>query len=146
MFVLMTEIENIMGYAPARTVNAHFGKRFYYWLGASGERYLHTVFPLKAGFNAPGANLIIVRVEPNAERTALFVGRIGQLSDRQISQLQFSHGANELHIHLMATGDAAADKVAADLSRRHLHREEGKNEPHPAPKPLPAVFFTNVSF
>jgi len=144
----MTEIENIKGYAPARTVKeAHFGKRFYYWLGASGERYLHTVFPIDAGFHSPGANLIIVRREPDNTRVVLFVGCIGQLSDHEVDCLRTSQGANEQHIHLMAMGEDAIRRVADDLSRRHLRvgLNRRKNPDLPR-KPLPAVFFTNVCF
>jgi hypothetical protein len=141
MFVLMNKNQNIIGCAPALTVRkAHFGKRFYYWLGASGERYLHTVFAIDADFYSPGANLMIVRHEPSGERFVLFVGRVGQLSAGEIDRLRLSQGANEQHIHLMATGDAAIDNVAADLSRRHLTHEPACR------KPLPAVFFANVSF
>ncbi len=141
MFVLMNEDQNITGYAPALTVRkSHFGKRFYYWLGASGERYLHTVFAIDADFYSPGANLIIVRHEPNGKRFVLFVGRVGQLSADQINHLRLWQGANEQHIHLMAVGDAAIDKVVADVSCRHLTQEPARR------KPLPAVFFANVSF
>jgi len=141
MFVPMEENENIVGYAPAYSVKkSHFGERFYYWLGASGERYLHTVFAMDADFYSPGANLIIVRHEPNGERFVLFVGRVGQLSAGELDRLRISQGANEQHIHLMATGDAAIDKVAADVSHRHLMQEPARR------KPLPAVFFANVSF
>jgi len=141
MFVPMTENENIVGYAPAYSVKkSHFGERFYYWLGASGERYLHTVFPIDADFYSPGANLIIVRHEPKGERSVLFVGRVGQLSASEIDRLRLSQGANEQHIHLMAVGDAAIDKVAADVSQRHLTQDPTRR------KPLPAVFFANVSF
>lgn len=144
----MIQTENITGYAPAPTVKmSQFGERFYYWLGASGERYLHTVFPIDADFNSPGANLIVVHRRPNGERVALFVGRVGQLSDDEIEDLTSAHGANEFHIHLMATGDAAVNKVAADLSRRHLTSDCAKSRCFDVPpKSLPAVFFANVSF
>jgi len=144
----MTNIENIVGYAPAHSLDkSHFGERFYYWLGASGERYLHTVFSIDADFHSPGANLIIVRRALSGERIVLFVGRVGQLSDREIDLLRFDHGANEQHIHLMTMGDAATNRVVADLSHRHMMQESCKNIPHDmTKKPLPAVFFTNVSF
>jgi len=144
----MTEIENITGYAPAGCVKkSHFGSRFYYWLGASGERYLHTVFPIDADFHSPGANLILVRHEPDGERFVLFVGRVGQLSQSELDHLQSSQGANEQHIHLMAMGDTAINRVAADLSRRHLRHEKPKRKPFDLlRKSLPAVFFTNISF
>ncbi len=144
----MTEIENIAGYAPARSVKtANFGKRFYYWLGASGERYLHTVFAMDADFHCSGANLMIVRHEPNGERFVLFVGRVGQLSPREIDHLRTYQGANEQHFHLMAMDDTAVEKIAADLSDRHLPHEDADSQPHFSPrKSLPAVFFTNISF
>jgi len=144
----MTEIENIAGYAPAGSVKtAHFGKRFYYWLGASGERYLHTVFAMDADFHYPGANLMIVRHEPNGERFVLFAGRAGQLSPGEINHLRTYQGANEQHFHLMAMDDTAVEKIAADLSDRHLPGEEANSQAHFSPrKSLPAVFFTNISF
>lgn len=142
----MTIIDQTIGYAPARCVKkSPFSGRFYYWLGASGERYLHTVFPIDAGFHSPGANLIVVRRAPDGERFALFVGRVGNLSNTDIERLRNSQGANELHIHLMATGDAAAHKIAVDLSDR-LMTDAGGNSCTLPPKSLPAVFFTNISF
>jgi len=144
----MTQMKNIAGYAPARSVKkSQFGKRFYYWLGTSGERYLHTVFPIDADFYCPGANLMIVRHEPNGERFVLFVGCVGQLSPREIDHLRTYQGANEQHFHLMAMGDAAVKRVAADLSHRHLPDEEADCKPCFSPrKSLPAVFFANISF
>ncbi len=149
IFVLMTQDDFQAGYAPANTVKkSHIGKRFYYWLGASGERYLHTVFAIDADFYSPGANLIVVRREPDGARIPLFIGRVGQLTDQEINHLQQFQGANELHIHLMTMGDVAVNRVVEDLSCRHLRRKYSTTKPTtglPAAI-LPAVFFANLSF
>ncbi len=90
---------------------------------------------------------MIVRHEADGTRFVLFVGRVGQLSSGEMEHLRIYQGANEQHFHLMAMGDVAVKRVAADLSDRHLPGEEADRHPSFCPrKPLPAVFFTNISF
>lgn len=146
----MEQNKNIPGYAPAQALqHSPISRQFYYWLGASGERYLHTVFPIDADFSSPGANLIIVRCQRDGERIPLYIGRIGDLSAEEINDLRYSYSANELHIHLMAPSDAAAHEIALDLNIRHMKdstETPGLSEaPAPALAP-PAVFFANVNF
>lgn len=144
----MEQNTNIAGYAPAHAIQqSPISRQFYYWLGASGERYLHTVFPIDADFNSPGANLIVVRRERTGECIPLYVGRIGDLDEEDINDLRFMSGANEMHMHLMAPDNAAAHEIALDLNARHM--EEPSQTPDlfetQAPTP-PAIFFANISF
>ena len=136
------------GYAPAQTIQqSPVSRQFYYWLGASGERYLHTVFPIDADFTAIGANFIVVRRDPDGGRIPLYIGRMGDITKQEIEDMGWMSDANELHIHLMATNNAAADKIATDLDTRHFAEADAQpglfDMPH---APQPGVFFANVNF
>ena len=50
---------------------------FRFWTGASGKRYVHTVYELLDCPALPAANYILVRREPGARRKVLSIGRVG---------------------------------------------------------------------
>src|SRR5665648_946368 len=79
---------------------AAFAQAFHYWRGASGRRYLHSVYTLVGCPALPQANYIFVR--------------------------RHEDGANEVHIHLLA--DTAHDRalVEADLTAAHMRRRTAK--------------------
>ena len=105
---------------------AAFAQAFHYWRGASGRRYLHSVYTLVGCPALPQANFILVRRHEDGTREAL---AFGDTKDDAIS-LNLAHlrhlgakiGANEVHIHLLA--DTAHDRalVEADLTAAHLRR------------------------
>jgi len=105
---------------------AAFDQAFHYWRGASGRRYLHSVYTLVGCPALPQANFILVRRHPDGTREALV---FGETKDDAIS-LNLAHlrhegakiGANEVHIHFLA--DTADDRalVQADLRAAHLAR------------------------
>src|ERR1700693_1468439 len=86
---------------------AAFAQAFHYWRGASGRRYLHSVYTLIGCPALPRANYILVRRHDDGQRTALLL--VGQTKDDAIT-LNLAHlrhegaklGANEVHIHLLA--------------------------------------------
>jgi hypothetical protein len=105
---------------------AAFDQAFHYWRGASGRRYLHSVYTLIGCPALPRANYILVRRYDNGSRVAL---AFGQTKDDAVT-LNLAHlrhegakiGANEVHIHLLAeTADERA-MVEADLMAAHLRR------------------------
>ncbi len=93
--------------------------RFHFWTGASGKRYVHTVYSL---FDCPAvesANYVLVRREGVTKRTVLAIGRLtnacASLNLAEIRQRGATIGADEVHVHLLAMSDNEAQAVEADL-------------------------------
>jgi hypothetical protein len=92
---------------------------FHYWRGASGYRYLHSVFSLIGCPAMPRANYILVKRHEDGSRTPV---AFGQTRD-DAATLNLAHlrhegakrGANEVHIHLLAETAGERDRVEADL-------------------------------
>jgi len=110
---------------------AAFDQAFHYWRGASGRRYLHSVYTLIGCPALPRANYILVRRYDNGTRVALV---FGQTKDDAVT-LNLAYlrhegakiGANEVHIHLLAeTAEDRAD-VEADLTAAHMRRVAAAN-------------------
>lgn len=93
-----------------------FGERFWYWNGASGQSYIHSIYPLERCPPLPGAVFIGVR-RRDGKREALLVDRFPQSWDGRIPALYgaAASGMNELHVHLLARAGAAAQSVRDDL-------------------------------
>ena len=53
---------------------ANGANRFHFWTGASGKRYVHTVYELLDCPALPAANYVLVRREPGARRKVLSIG------------------------------------------------------------------------
>jgi hypothetical protein len=106
--------------APAPAGAAWEGAvRFHFWRGASGRRYLHTVYALIECPPLPKANYILVRREADGGLTALHVG-CGEsdaptLNLACIRQRAAVLGANEVHVHLLPDSDAQRRLVTCDL-------------------------------
>lgn len=93
--------------------------RFHFWTGASGKRYVHTVYSL---FDCPPvgvANYVLVRRESRTQRTVLAIGRLASdaasLNLAEIRQRAATLGADEVHIHLLATSAQESQAVEVDL-------------------------------
>lgn len=93
--------------------------RFHFWTGATGKRYVHTVYSL---FDCPPvgmANYVLVRKEGRAKRTVLAMGRVTgdamSLNLAEIRQRGASVGADEVHIHLLANSAHESQAVEVDL-------------------------------
>ncbi|MEG6507868.1 hypothetical protein V6C03_02690 [Methyloligella sp. 2.7D] len=96
-----------------------FRQAFHYWRGASGSRYLHSVYSLVGCPAMPQVNYILVRRESDGSRTPL---AIGETTDEAVSLnlAALRHkgaklGANEVHIHLLAETAEARRAVKDDL-------------------------------
>ena len=89
-------------------------ERFHFWLGASGQRYVHTVYSLIDCPAVPAANYLLVRRDASGICHALAVGRVSEeapsLNLARIRQLGASMGATEVHVHLLA-GNARQGKL-----------------------------------
>jgi hypothetical protein len=89
--------------APTTSENA---PRFHFWTGASGKRYVHTVYSI---FDCPtleDANYILVRKIDKSSRAVLAIGRLCNQSPTlnlaEIRQHASALGADEVHVHLLA--------------------------------------------
>ena len=110
---------------------AAFAQAFHYWRGASGRRYLHSVYTLIGCPALPRANYILVRRFEDGSREAL---AFGQTRDDTAS-LNLAHlrhqgakcGANEVHIHLLAESADARAAVEDDLLAAHSRRLAAAN-------------------
>jgi len=108
------------GEAPqAQNGLATCADRFYFWTGASGKRYVHTVYDLLECPALPAGNYVLVRREPNGRRAALAIGRVSSaahsLNLAEIRQRGAELGANEVHVHLLADTTKQSKLVEFDL-------------------------------
>jgi hypothetical protein len=93
--------------------------RFHFWTGASGKRYVHTVYSL---FDCPPldmASYVLVRRVSRAERKVLAIGRLSNeqasLNLAEIRQRAATLGADEVHVHLLASSASECQAVEIDL-------------------------------
>ena len=95
-----------------------FKDRFWYWRGASGRKYIHSVYGLDECPPLPGAIYVAVRRQGDL-RTVMGLGRFlplweGVLSGRSLDRLRAS-GVNEIHVHLMAKSPEECEDILNDL-------------------------------
>jgi len=105
--------------APAAPEKAVSANRFHFWTGASGKRYVHTVYELLECPPLPAANYVLVRREPGARRKVLCIGRVSNTAESlnlaEIRQRGAEVGADEVHVHLLADSAKLAKLVEFDL-------------------------------
>ena len=111
MFVLMLNGHPITAKLPE---DLGFGERFWYWHGASGQSFIHSIYPAESCPPLPGAVFIAVR-HRDGKREPVLVGRFSQSWDGPALSRAAASGVNELHVHLLARGDSAAQSVLDDL-------------------------------
>ena len=92
------------------------GERFWYWHGASGQSYINSIYPAERCPPLPGAVFIAVRHQDGL-RMPFLVGRFAQSWDGHVPALSggVASMVDELHVHLLAQGDSAAQLVLEDL-------------------------------
>lgn len=93
-------------------------ERFWYWRGASGRTYIHTVYEPSSCPPLPGAVYVGVK-RSGPLRVALRVGRFTPFMG-----LPDLSGCNEVHVHLMAKGPEAAEMIKDDLLAAMVDRSE----------------------
>jgi hypothetical protein len=100
--------------------------RFWYWFGASGRRYIHSVYPVDVCPPLPGAIFLAVKRIGNL-RTVLDVGRFPVTFDVKPSgrcNVKIGNPAvNEIHVHLLAKCETDAEAIVNDL-RAALEQED----------------------
>ena len=118
----MTERNGIPTNAPARAASAGGGEaRFWYWFGASGRRYIHSVYDLASAPLLPGAVYVAARPDGGDGREALACGILpppGGDGEAVLEALRRA-GAQEVHLHVLAASPGAARRICRDI-RSHL--------------------------
>lgn len=94
---------------------------FQFWTGASGARYVHSIYNLFECPPVEAANYILVKRHVDGQRTVISIGRAaysaGTLNLAEIRLRSAQLGANEVHIHLLADGHGESQEIEADLRR-----------------------------
>ena len=93
--------------------------RFHFWCGASGRRYVHTVYSLVECPALPSGNYILVKRDDNGAREVLAIGSVANdaasLNLAEIRRRGAELGANEVHVHLLASTTKLSKLVEFDL-------------------------------
>lgn len=97
--------------------SAKLAEPFYFWSGASGQRYVHSVHSLIECPDVPASNYILVHRNHDGQRTVLAVGQATNeapsLNLAEIRRRGARLGANEVHVHLLAK--SAVDRSIIEL-------------------------------
>jgi len=106
-----------------------------YWQGASGQRYVHSIFSLVGCPRLPACTYILVRRNANGSREALRIGTVTadawSLNLAEIRHRAAQLGANEVHAHLIAADTMARTRIARDLQAGQFAELAAE----PAPRP-----------
>lgn len=102
-----------------RMTRANESTRFHFWTGASGKRYVHSVYQLLECPPLPAANYVLVRRRTNGRAEALSVGRVNNgapsLNLAEIRQRGAELAADEVHVHLLADNAKLGKLIEFDL-------------------------------
>ena len=93
--------------------------RLHFWRGASGKRYVHTVYSLIECPPLPKAMYLLVHRNKDGRRQVLHIG-CGQdeaptLNLARVRQRGAQLGANEVHVHFLAETEPQRRLVTCDL-------------------------------
>lgn len=113
-----------------RAERASEATRFHFWTGASGKRYVHSVYDIFECPPVPAANYVLVRRDANGRPEALSIGRVTS-SAPSLNLAEIRHrgaelGATEVHVHLLAESakigkliefDLRTGQIEADITR-----------------------------
>ena len=110
MFVLMMYGSPLSATLPE---DSGLGERFWYWRGASGQSYIHSIYAPDLCPPVPGAVFVIVR-KMGGVRTAISAGRFGGDGLRPPG-VEAPIAGDEIHVHLLAREGEPAEHVLRDL-------------------------------
>lgn len=89
--------------------------RFWYWHGASGQRYIHSIYRRDLCPFVAGAVFVVVSVRRGL-REALSVGRFPAVNPGDmLFPIVGSMENEEIHVHLLAREEEGAESVMRDL-------------------------------
>lgn len=105
----------MQGYSLSATLpeDTGLGERFWYWRGASGQSYIHSIYAPDLCPPVAGAVFVLVR-KTGGVRHAIAAGRFG--ADGFLpAHVGKPMTDDEIHVHLLAREGEAAERVLADL-------------------------------
>jgi hypothetical protein len=107
---------------------ASLDDRFHFWSGASGRRYVHSVYDLFDCPEIPSANFLLVRRDASGFRSVLAIGHVshkaGSLNLAEIRYRAARLGANEVHVHLLAPSAQERRMVELDLRAAQIDQPD----------------------
>ncbi len=103
---------------------------FHFWSGASGKRYVHSVYDLFDCPEVPAANFLLVRRDGVGRRSVLAIGHLtnaaASLNLAEIRHRAARLGANEVHVHLLASTPQQRRGIELDLRAAEIDRNESE--------------------
>ena len=126
----------MQGYPLSATLpeDSGLGERFWYWRGASGQSYIHSIYAPDLCPPVAGAVFVIVR-NAGGIRSALAIGRFGADGQRSTAIPTVAAG-DEIHVHLLARDGEPAERVLRDLAATMDDTPLLRSEPRPWQKPV----------
>ena len=92
---------------------------FKFWTGASGKRYVHTLYGLIDCPEVDNCNVLLVRRDADGHRQVMHVGRLEHdapsLNLAEIRHIGATLGVNEVYVHLLAETSRQRRFVEIDL-------------------------------
>lgn len=99
-------------------------ERFHFWVGATGKRYVHTIYDLLTCPTLPTSNYMLVKRDADGEVDVLAIGQLSNesasLNLAEVRRQGARLGATEVHVHLLASGPSEAAQVQSDLQAGYL--------------------------
>lgn len=102
-----------------RAALANEATNFHFWTGASGKRYVHSVYDLVECPPLPAANYVFARRDADGRPEALSIGRVTNsvpsLNLAEIRHRAAELGATEVHVHFLADNAKLGKLIEVDL-------------------------------
>ena len=126
--------------------------QFWYWHGASGRKYIHSVYEPEHCPPLPGAIYLAVKL-CGANREVLAIGRFPKFPNYHAASRAWAdlkvEGADEIHVHLLAKSNDVAEDIIRDLkaacwSAEHEQQSQDENRKAEAGEPSQAEKTGNV--
>ena len=112
------------------------GERFWYWRGASGRRYIHSIYRPELCPPVAGAVFVIVSLAGGMRR-AKRVGRFpSDAASANAAPWTELPGEEEIHVHLLAREEEAAEEVLEDLRAAMNAAPVARPETRPVVRPV----------
>lgn len=93
---------------------------FTFWRGATGSRYVHTVYSLLECPELPNANVLLVRRHATGRAEVVHIGSVehdaGSSNLAEVRLTAAKLGATEVHVHLLAADGDERAAIVRDLS------------------------------
>jgi hypothetical protein len=106
-------------FGSANRSAGNFPGSFQFWSGASGKRYVHSVYALEDCPDLPASTYVLVHRNGDGRCSARSVGRLmtdnGMSNRAEILRRAGKVGANEVHVHLLAQGRLEMKVVEQDV-------------------------------